>query len=69
MSYHHVTTKYVDSDCGTSGHKDIIAECTCGWKVKTIHGDQESLNSLILGHRLKVIEKELKIKFERSHVL
>lgn len=57
MSFHHsVTIRSERSKCGTSGHFDTVAECSCGeFEHRIGHGGDVS--RFITAHRLDVLEQ------------
>ncbi len=59
---HDVIIEYVKSECGSPGHTDTLARCSCGWEKRLNHGTGDVTKD-ILNHRVCVIEEALGIEF------
>lgn len=66
---HNVVFRLENSKCGTSGHYDEIAECSCGQfeHTNSHQTNNEGRVFAVLGHRLEVIESMLAIRFSIEH--
>lgn len=69
MSYnlnHHVEVVSERSHCGSPGHTDLVATCSCGWTERFSHGDRQDVSRSILYHRVAALEKAIGMKFTQD---
>ena len=54
---HQIDVTTEPSKCGTSGHRDHVVVCSCGFLHRTAHMDREGAQKAILYHRLHALEQ------------
>lgn len=56
LDSHLITVKKESSLCGVSGHYDMVVTCSCQFEKRLSHGSRESAQTVILYHRLAMVE-------------